>query len=123
MGGTRDVPSFRLSEGGRIRRESKRAADEPPGVENVAALVRHPVAVVLVREDDLTRAPRVRNIKETKGGAEKQNDTHTCRQGIEAHGVVVLGLYGQYVRRERSEVTLVEDRLDELRRGEAGGQF
>ena len=54
----RDVPSFRLSDGGRIRRESKRAADEPPGVENVATLVCHPVAVVLVREDDL-RAPEL----------------------------------------------------------------
>ena len=65
----RDVPSLRLSDGGRIRRESKRAADEPPGIENMAALVCHPVAVVLVREDDL-RALELGT--KDKGGVQQQ---------------------------------------------------
>ncbi len=78
----------------------------------MATLVRHPVAVVLVREDDL----RARQEKEK---AAWSNNTHTRRQGIEAHGVVVLGQDRLYVRRERCEVTLVEDRLDELAGREA----
>lgn len=76
------VPSFGLAGRGCVRRKAKRASDEPPGVEDVATLVSHPVAVVLVREDDLYPAPIGRFMKaleneKTPGGV-KWCNTHAC---------------------------------------------
>ena len=55
---------------------------------------------------------RVRGINGKKNW--RGANTHTGGQGIKAHGMIVLGQDRLDVRRERREVTLVEDRLDEL---------
>jgi hypothetical protein len=51
------VPSFGLTRRGCIRRKAKRPTDESSGVEDMTTFVGHPVAVILVREDDLHSAP------------------------------------------------------------------
>lgn len=79
----------------------------------MAALVRHAVAVVLVREDNLRR-PNHRVSEEKRECDDGGEYTHTRRQGVETHCVVILGQDRLDVRGKRREVALVEDRLDEL---------
>jgi hypothetical protein len=78
------VPSFGLARRGGIRRKAKRPTGESSGVEDMATFVGHPVAVILIREDDLYSAPNRAFSKKSvrkyeTGRLWVKYNTHACR--------------------------------------------